>query len=125
MWWIALVAIGIVAFFVMLNKNAAADEAKLQKRRWSKIANGDYEFVLIEHRQRMKRRQEELAQATKALEEAHNNHELPHLDFDHPTAELEEIARLHPHDKTVTELIFEIKSTNSARDKVNEAVKGL
>jgi len=118
MWWIVLPIIGIIAFFMILNRNAKRDEAAMQKRRWRRILKGDYEFALTEHENRRKRRQEELVQAIKMLDV--NEGELSRLDFDHPTTELEEIAKLYPHDERVIKLIDEIKKTNAAREKMQD-----
>ena len=118
MWWLVLPMIGIIAFFMILNRNAKRDEVAMQKRRWRRILSGDYEFALAEHENRRKRRQEELVQAATMLDA--NEGELSRLDFDHPTTELEEIAKLYPHDERVIKLIDEIKKTNAARDEMNQ-----
>ena len=125
MWWLVLIIIGIIAFFMVLNRNAAADEAQVRKKRLKRIAEGDYEFILEEHRQRQKRRADEVERCEKMLLSKKNDGEPPQLDYSHPTTELVEIARQYPNDVAVSELIQEIEKTNDAMKEMRGLIASL
>ena len=125
MWWIVLVIVGIVAFFVALNRNAAADEAMMQKKRLKRIAQGDYGFILDEHRQRQKRRADEVGRCAKMLANKKLEGEPPQLDFTHPTTELVEIARQYPNDSEASKLIQDIERTNDAMKEMRGLIASL
>jgi len=125
MWWIALLVVGIIAFFLVLNRNAAADEALVQKKRMKRIAQGDYAFILDEHRQRQKRRADEVERCAKMLANKKLEGEPPQLEFTHPTTELLEIAKQYPDDFAVLELIEAIEKTNEAMKEMGELIASL
>ena len=146
MWWLALIIISIIAFFVILNRNAAADEARMREKRLRRIEEGDYEFVLEEHRQRLRRRADALEQiASYANDDSGNddnnsrdignnsNNNTDHiisiwqdeLDFNHPTTELTDIAEKYPHDTRISELIEEIIKTNHAIEKLADKLEAM